>query len=138
MALLRALIRYGVSKKYGTGVSIHNLTLQGGKCSRSRLFLPLQNCNQIALKSAAAGAIDDSSLTEKNSSFGSRRDPLDTGFADPKSAFKSKTTFEVLRAYIVYQLCSINYLVDHNAQVSVSHISVGFSVIYFNKEVVRL
>lgn len=123
MALLRALIRYSVSKKYGTGVSIHNLTLHGGKSSRIRLFLPLQNCNQIALKSAAAGAIDDSSLTEKQSSFGSRRDPLDTGFADPKSAFKSKTTFEVLRAYIVYQLCSINYLVDHNAQVSVSHIS---------------
>lgn len=116
MALLRAVIRCSVSEKYGAGVNIYNLTLNGAKPSRIRLFLPLQNCNQVALKSAAAGAIDN--VEERKSSFGSRRDPLDTGFADPKSAFKSKTTFEVLRAYIVYQLCSINYLVEHNAQVS--------------------
>jgi len=99
-----------VSKKYGTGVSIYNLTLHGGKSSRIRLFLPFQNCNQIALK---ATAVD---IEKKADRVGSKRDPLDTGFADPKAAFKSKTTFEVIRAYIVYQLCSINYLVEHNMQ----------------------
>ncbi|KAL6969115.1 hydroxyproline dehydrogenase [Sarracenia purpurea var. burkii] len=43
-----------------------------------------------------------------------RRDPLDLSFANPEAAFKSKTTWEVLRAYIVYQLCSSSYLVDNN------------------------
>lgn len=112
MAFLRAVIRCSVSKKYGTGV---NLTLHGGKSSRIRFFLPIQNINQIALKATAAGVVENGA--DKKTSFGSRRDPLDTKFSDPKSAFKSKTNFEVLRAYIVYQLCSINYLVEHNMQV---------------------
>lgn len=46
-----------------------------------------------------------------------RRDPLDLSFANPEAAFKSKTTWEVLRAYIVYQLCSSSYLVDNNMKV---------------------
>lgn len=46
-----------------------------------------------------------------------QRDPLDTGFADPKAAFKSKTTFELIRAYIVYTLCSSEFLVDNNMKV---------------------
>lgn len=46
-----------------------------------------------------------------------QRDPLDTGFADPKAAFKSKTTIELIRAYIVYTLCSSEFLVDNNMKV---------------------
>lgn len=46
-----------------------------------------------------------------------QRDPLDTGFADPKAAFKSKTTFELIRAYVVYTLCSSEFLVDNNMKV---------------------
>ncbi|KAI5725325.1 hypothetical protein M8J77_023846 [Diaphorina citri] len=42
------------------------------------------------------------------------KDPLDLSFANPEAAFKSKTTWEVLRAYIVYQLCSSSFLVDNN------------------------
>ncbi|XP_050546607.1 proline dehydrogenase 1, mitochondrial-like isoform X2 [Daktulosphaira vitifoliae] len=41
-------------------------------------------------------------------------DPLDTSFTNPEAAFKSKTTWEVFRAYLVYQLCSSSYLVDNN------------------------
>lgn len=48
-----------------------------------------------------------------------RKDPLDTSFSDPHAAFKSKTTWEVLRAYVVYTLCSSNYLVEHNMEVTV-------------------
>lgn len=47
----------------------------------------------------------------------SAKDPLDTGFADPNAAFKSKTTWELVRAYLVYVMCSSNYLVEHNMQV---------------------
>lgn len=46
------------------------------------------------------------------------RDPLDLSFANPEAAFKSKTTWEVVRGYIVYQLCSSSFLVDNNMKVS--------------------
>ena len=47
-----------------------------------------------------------------------RTDELDLTFLDHKAAFKSKTTWEVLRAYIVFNLCGIRPLVDHNEAVS--------------------
>uniref|UniRef100_A0A2M4BH17 Proline dehydrogenase n=1 Tax=Anopheles marajoara TaxID=58244 RepID=A0A2M4BH17_9DIPT len=42
------------------------------------------------------------------------RDPLDVSFNDPNAAFKSKTTFELIRAYLVYVLCSSEFLVENN------------------------
>ncbi|XP_055695182.1 proline dehydrogenase 1, mitochondrial isoform X2 [Lutzomyia longipalpis] len=45
-----------------------------------------------------------------------QRDPLDVRFSDPHAAFKSKTTFELIRAYLVYLVCSSSYLVEHNMQ----------------------
>jgi len=44
-------------------------------------------------------------------------DPLDLKFNDPIAAFKSKTTMELMRAYFVYQMCSIEYIVEHNMKV---------------------
>ncbi|TGZ50824.1 Proline dehydrogenase [Temnothorax longispinosus] len=41
-------------------------------------------------------------------------DPLDLKFNDPIASFKSKTTMELMRAYVVYQMCSIEYIVEHN------------------------
>nr|XP_033341915.1 proline dehydrogenase 1, mitochondrial isoform X2 [Megalopta genalis] len=41
-------------------------------------------------------------------------DPLDLKFNDPVAAFKSKTTKELLRAYVVYQLCSIELIAENN------------------------
>ncbi|XP_073832748.1 proline dehydrogenase slgA isoform X3 [Musca autumnalis] len=43
-----------------------------------------------------------------------QRDPLDVGFNDPVAAFKSKTTWELVRAYLVYMICSSEKLVEHN------------------------
>lgn len=48
-----------------------------------------------------------------------QRDPLDVGFNDPNAAFKSKTTFELIRAYFVYVLCSSEFLVENNMKVNV-------------------
>lgn len=42
------------------------------------------------------------------------RDPLDVSFNDPVAAFKSKTTWELFRAYLVYTICSSEKLVEHN------------------------
>ncbi|XP_032671670.1 proline dehydrogenase 1, mitochondrial isoform X1 [Odontomachus brunneus] len=41
-------------------------------------------------------------------------DPLDLKFNDPIASFKSKTTMELIRAYLVYQMCSIEYVVENN------------------------
>lgn len=46
------------------------------------------------------------------------RDPLDVSFNDPIAAFKSKTTWELVRAYMVYTICSSEKLVEHNMKVS--------------------
>lgn len=42
-------------------------------------------------------------------------DPLDLTFSDTRTAFQSKTTWEVLRGYLVFTLCSSKYLVQNNA-----------------------
>jgi len=47
-----------------------------------------------------------------------QRDPLDVTFNDPIAAFKSKTTGELMRAYLVYMICSSEKLVEHNMTVS--------------------
>lgn len=47
-----------------------------------------------------------------------QRDPLDVSFNDPVAAFKSKTTWELARAYLVYMICSSEKLVEHNMKVS--------------------
>jgi len=41
-------------------------------------------------------------------------DELDLGFMNHNAAFKSKSTWQVFRGYIVYQLCSIGPLVENN------------------------
>lgn len=46
------------------------------------------------------------------------RDPLDVSFNDPIAAFKSKTTWELVRAYMVYTICSSEKVVEHNMKVS--------------------
>ncbi|XP_017869948.1 PREDICTED: proline dehydrogenase 1, mitochondrial isoform X4 [Drosophila arizonae] len=43
-----------------------------------------------------------------------QRDPLDVSFNDPIAAFKSKTTWELARAYLVYMICSSEKIVEHN------------------------
>lgn len=47
-----------------------------------------------------------------------QRDPLDVSFNDPIAAFKSKTTWELARAYFVYLMCSSEYLVENNMKVN--------------------
>lgn len=38
---------------------------------------------------------------------------LDLSFEDSKTAFKSKSNFELLRGYLVFQLCGIKFLLDN-------------------------
>lgn len=54
-----------------------------------------------------------------------KKDPLDTSFNDPIAAFKSKTTFELMRGYLVYLICSSETLVENNMKVSLIGIWVA-------------
>lgn len=47
----------------------------------------------------------------------SGQSPLDLIFDNTEEAFRSKTTSEVLRAYLVFTLCSSTYLVENNMKV---------------------
>lgn len=101
------------------------------KCSRLLLQESLRNdvCTRLVRSlSASNGPKDQQHQQHRNNSITAtasagtidvkpKWDQLDTSFADPEATFKSKTTWEILRAYIVYQLCSSSYLVENNMQV---------------------
>ncbi|ODM93544.1 Proline dehydrogenase 1, mitochondrial [Orchesella cincta] len=42
------------------------------------------------------------------------RDKLDLSFTDARQAYRSKSTLEILRAWTVLRLCSVNFLVENN------------------------
>jgi len=63
---------------------------------------------------AATSIIDNKSETQNIP----ERDDLDLTFSDARQAFRSKSTLEIIRAYLVFKLCSIHFLVDHNEKVN--------------------
>lgn len=76
---------------------------------------------------AAAGSDDSTRRRAASTSAGmqtnsdgtvSPKDALDVSFNNPSAAFKSKTTWELVRAYLVYLMCSSGYIVEHNLKVS--------------------
>lgn len=66
--------------------------------------------------SAATSSSSQNAHSPSSQKIG-KRDPLDTSFNNPIDAFKSKTTVELIRAYLVYVLCSSEYLVENNMKV---------------------
>lgn len=106
MAFLRCIVRYSVYKKYG--LIYDSFQTNSSKFKNFNFY-------QIALKSTAASGTLVENTT--NSVEAPQRDVLDISFADPKAAFKSKTNWELIRAYLVYTLCSARYLVDNNMKI---------------------
>lgn len=98
MAFLRTVIRCSVYKKYGLLLDHH------GKL----------NVCRSTLKSTAAASTNICDTTPPKTVQQPPRDPLDITFEDAKAAFKSKTNLELIRAYVVYTLCSFDYLVQNN------------------------
>lgn len=70
-----------------------------------------------ATKPAAADAASTATSVQNSNDPKGQRDPLDVSFNDPLAAFKSKTTWELVRAYFVYLMCSSEYLVENNMKV---------------------
>lgn len=110
MAFLRSLIRHNLDKKRGPAFPANFRIPQ-------QELLRLAAVGRRAKSTAATGAlVQDRTAAPVGSS--SPKDPLDVTFEDAKAAFKSKTTWELLRAYIVYTLCSFETLVENNMRVS--------------------
>lgn len=119
MAFLRSVIRCSLKQKYGFNLN----TLQNGTFGRV-------DVNQIALKSTVSETSTKPSPSAPTPSAStSPRDPLDISFEDAKAAFKSKTTWELYRAYIVYTLCSFEYLVEHNMKVMLHRLTLIYPFI---------
>lgn len=85
------------------------------------------NGSGVVSSTAAAGSDDSTRRRAASTSAGmqtnsdgtvSPKDALDVSFNNPSAAFKSKTTWELVRAYLVYLMCSSGYIVEHNLQVS--------------------
>lgn len=89
---------------------VRSLTTSNGPADQQQ-----QQRRNNSMAAAAASTIVDSKP---------KWDPLDTSFADPEAAFKSKSTWEIFRAYVVYQLCSSSYLVENNMQVTLSTVTI--------------
>lgn len=69
-------------------------------------------------KATAAAALDVASAKETNKSALSPYERVDLTFDNAAEAYKSKTTFEITRALLVFNLCSIKYLITNNKEVS--------------------
>ena len=50
----------------------------------------------------------------------SNKPKLDLSFEDGKTAFKSKSTLELMRGLLVFQVCSINFLIENQKTVSLA------------------
>ena len=92
--------------------------------------------NNVAIRAASSSSTTVTVNIDKqtqpiqpSSASNPRRDPLDLSFNNAEAAFRSKSTLQVLRAYLVFTLCSSNYLVENNMKV----LSIIFSCFFLNK-----
>ncbi len=56
-------------------------------------------------------------LTENSFAKLPAQQQLDLTFSDAKTAFRSKTNFELLRGYLVFQLCGVKFILDNQKMV---------------------
>ena len=56
--------------------------------------------------------------TEKGTGSVTRSSGLDLEFSDCKEAYRSKTTMEIARAFLVFKLCQLDHLVTYNKEVT--------------------
>lgn len=125
MAFLRSVTRCNsfVSKN----LHLRSSAEFNAKFSRSELLASHRYYNELKRElntrfnssiASATSAHKPLQKTNQNEKGVSPKDPLDLSFNNPNAAFKSKTTGELIRAYVVYLLCSSTYLVDNNLKVS--------------------
>ena len=58
---------------------------------------------------------------DKNTHYDPAYEKIDLSFCNTEDAFRAKTNLELLRGYLVFQLCSINYIVDNNKEAMINN-----------------
>ncbi|KAH7956883.1 hypothetical protein HPB52_013403 [Rhipicephalus sanguineus] len=76
--------------------------------------------NGRRLKSSASPAALDRTAESSSAELPPQRDPLDLSFNDARAAYKSKTTGELIRAFVVLKLSSSNWIVNNHQEVKCS------------------
>lgn len=84
--------------------------------TRNKNLVNNSNSSNVASSSSTAPM-----STTAPTDYTGQRDPLDVSFNDPIAAFKSKTTWQLVRAYVVFVMCSSETLVDNNQKVKIGH-----------------
>ncbi|KAK9874312.1 hypothetical protein WA026_002664, partial [Henosepilachna vigintioctopunctata] len=100
MALLRSVLNTSANKKYNFLLS----SIKNGKFGKI-------NVNDLVLKSSSTCYATAATTQVQAAPYS---DTLDVSFNDARAAFKSKTNWELFRSYLVYTLCSFDYLVENN------------------------
>lgn len=118
MALLRLCSGPNALKFTGAALSAAALRSQVIPISASAVLVN-RNYHQASSNASRdhVRGLSSQATTTTTGSGTPLRDPLNTSFADPVAAFKSKTLMELMRAYVVYMICSSSYIVENNMQV---------------------
>lgn len=105
------------------------LSQQNQNLLRQSILYDINNKRNTSTTSTSKGqTISISNLTSENvqqaSSNNHNQNKLDLSFEDSKTAFKSKTNLQLLRGYLVFQLCSFNIIVDNQKAVCVFNLLI--------------
>lgn len=73
----------------------------------------------LALLPPIAETRDEEGYVVTSKGYRKKADPLDLSFLSHEAAFKSKTTWEVTRALLVFHLCTIRPLVQNSDRVNI-------------------
>lgn len=87
------------------------------KFGRTQFHYYVQLRRELSTNIGDKSRAGSSSVQTNSDGTQSPKDPLDVSFNSSVAAFKSKTTWELCRAYIVYIMCSSGYLVENNLKV---------------------
>ena len=87
------------------------------QCVRKTLPISCREFRPIVVNLRGRSTTAISSSFDDKTQQNVARDSVLT-FDDSKQAFKSKTTWEIMRALTVFRLCTVDLLVDNNRKVS--------------------
>ncbi|KFM76765.1 Proline dehydrogenase 1, mitochondrial, partial [Stegodyphus mimosarum] len=93
-------------------LSKSSLLIQSRKCSSLKGNLKSKQYVSEQWKSTSATVIAPETTVDGEAKY--QRDELDLTFENTKDAYKSKTTWELVRALMVLKLTTFDYLVENN------------------------
>lgn len=86
---------------------------------RKQISRPLILSERWYLKSNVVSSPETTTSSPESNVTQSSKDPLDLSFENTVEAFKSKTTWEIIRAILVLRLSTIDYLVENHEKVCI-------------------